>query len=172
MTSPSWDPANPEQTPPMQPSPPPVSGEIVPAIGGYAPHVPYPSDPVLFTIGDIGVTRAQVIVPAGRFPLRGTVWTTQDSTQVTQGVSTTGVVLTVVSMALLCMCGLLLWPLLIFVPFGLLFLLIRDRKVSGFISVTVSGPGLFHAVQLPPGPEVSAMVAYQVNQARALAAVA
>lgn len=171
MTSPSWDAANPEQTPQTQ-QPAPMSGEIVPSTGGHTPYLPYASDPILFTIGDIGVSRTQVVVPTGRFPLRGTVWTTQDSTQVTQGVSTTGIVLTVVSMVFLCMCGLFLWPLLVLVPFGLLFLLIRDRKASGFIAVTVSGPGLFHAVQLPPGPEVSAMVAYQVNQARALAAFA
>jgi hypothetical protein len=55
---------------------------------------------------------------------------------------------------------------------GLLLLLIKERRYSGSVSITVVGEGLFHTVQLPPGPASVAWAANEVNRARALAAVA
>ena len=40
------------------------------------------NEPVLLSVGDISVTPSHVIVPQGRYPLHGTTWTVQDSTQV------------------------------------------------------------------------------------------
>ncbi|HCT78847.1 MAG TPA: hypothetical protein DGT23_20260 [Micromonosporaceae bacterium] len=99
-----------------------------------------------------------MIVPQGRFPLRGTTWTVQDSTHATQSIPTYAIVLAVI--------------FFFFCFLGLLFLLIKETQYSGFISVTVVGDGLYHSVQLPPGPQMSGWVAHQVGQARALAAAA
>lgn len=114
------------------------------------------ADPVLLTIGDISITSSSVIVPSGQYPLRGTTWTVQDSTQVTEHIPAYAIVLVV----------LFVW----FCLLGLLFLLIKERRYSGFVSVTVTGPGLFHATQFGPG--AAAWVTHQVNQARALTAAA
>jgi hypothetical protein len=158
MTSSPWDSTSePHQTPPAN-LPTPISGPVLPPGGGYGMPMPYDNDPVIMTIGDIGVTRTQVIVPTGRYPLRGTTWTVQDSTQVSESIPAYAIVLVV----------LFVW----FCLLGLLFLLIKEKRYSGFVSVTVTGPNLFHAVQFPPGPQPVAMVTHQVNQARALAAAA
>lgn len=123
------------------------------------PPVPDPQDTtILMTIGDISVTKDYVVVPQGWYPLRGTTWTVQDSSQVTEEIPTYAIVLAVV-FAFFCLVG-------------LLFLLIKERRYSGFILVTVAGPGLYHTVQLPPGPENAAWAANQVNRARGLAAFA
>jgi hypothetical protein len=123
------------------------------------PPVPNPQDnTILLAIGDVSVTKDWVIVPHGRYPLRGTTWSVQDSSQVTEEIPTYAIVLAVVF-------G-------IFCLIGLLFLLIKEKRYSGFILVTVAGPGLYHSVQLPPGPENAAWAANQVNYARNLAAFA
>jgi hypothetical protein len=90
--------------------------------------------------------------------LRGTMWTVQDSTQTTQSIPAYAIVLAII-FAFLCL-------------LGLLFLLIKETRHTGFISVTVVGEGLYHSVQLPPGPQAAGWAAQQVNQARALAAAA
>jgi hypothetical protein len=113
-------------------------------------------EPVLFAIGDISVTQTQVIVPHGTFPLRGTTWTVQDSTQVTEAIPAYAIVLAIL--------------FFVFCLLGLLFLLIKEKRYSGFVTVTVTGDRLFHSVQFPPGPTTAGWVSQQVGQARALAA--
>lgn len=115
-------------------------------------------EPILFQIGDIAVTQTYVYVPQGCYPLRGTVWTVQDSTQVHEGISTAGIILTIV----------FIW----FCLLGLLFLLMKERRYTGFVSVSVTGEGLFHTVQFPAGPETGGWAAHMVGQARGLAAAA
>ncbi|WP_378063197.1 hypothetical protein [Actinomadura yumaensis] len=124
------------------------------AMGMY----PVGDEPILFQIGDIAVTNSWVIVPHGRFPLRGTVWNVQDSTQVTEGIPPVAIVLTII----------FVW----FCLLGLLFLLMKERKYSGFVAVTVTGPGFHHMVQLPPGPQSGGWATQMVAQARSMAAVA
>ncbi len=136
---------------------PPTLPEGVPAIASSA----YPVEPVeqpLFAIGDITVTHTSVIVPHGRFPLRGTTWTVQDSTVVTESIPAWAVVMAIL-FAVFCL-------------LGLLFLLVKEKRHSGFIFVTVVGPGLHHSVQLPPGQANVAWATNLVNQARSLAAAA
>jgi hypothetical protein len=175
--------SSPEQAPPYPPYPPapspygvpaqpyppvgsPVYGapygvSVVPASGVPVPISGYPaqSEAPLVTIGDMTVTKNWVIVPHGRYPLRGTMWTVQDSTQVTEGIPTWAIVCTIVFTILFCL-------------FGLLFLLAKEKRYSGFVQVSVTGQGLYHSVQLPAGPMSGAFAASQVNQARALAAAA
>jgi hypothetical protein len=120
--------------------------------------VPVPIDQPVLTIGDIAVTRTEVIVPHGRFPLRGTAWTVQDSTHEESVIPTYAIVLMIL--------------FLLFCLLGLLFLLIHEKRYSGFVSVAVTGPGLYHSVQLPAGPNTAAWATHQVNHARAMAAMA
>lgn len=115
-------------------------------------------DPVLLSIGDISVTPTHVIVPHGRFPLHGTTWTVQDSTQVTEGIPVVAVVLTII----------FVWFCLI----GLLFLLMKEKKYTGFVSITVTGMGLYHSVQFPAAQQTGAWAADVVGRARAIAASA
>ncbi len=112
----------------------------------------------LLSIGDITVTRNSVIVPHGRFPLRGTTWTVQDSTQVTESIPVWAIILTI----------LFIWLCLL----GLLFLLAKEKRYSGFVAVTVVGDGLYHSVQFPAGPTIAGWVTGRVNNARSLASVA
>lgn len=113
------------------------------------------NEPVLLSIGDISVTQTHVIVPQGRFPLHGTAWTVQDSTQVTESIPAVAIVLTI----------LFVWFCLI----GLLFLLMKEKRYTGFVSITVTGPGLYHAVQFPAAQHTGGWAADVVGRARAIA---
>ncbi|HZN20477.1 MAG TPA: hypothetical protein VFB84_20140 [Micromonosporaceae bacterium] len=62
--------------------------------------------------------------------------------------------------------------LFVFCLLGLLFLLIHEKRYSGFVWVTATGPGFHHVVQFPAGPHTVAWVMHQVNQARMFAAMA
>ena len=117
-----------------------------------------PVEPPLMQIGNITITRNSVVVPQGRFALRGTVWTVQDYTVVSETIPTYAIVLAIFFAA-----GCLL---------GLLFLLIKEQTVTGFVAVTVVGDGFYHSVQLPPGAASSSWAMGQVHQARTLAATA
>ena len=142
--------------------------------GGYAPHpqtpaggygLPVPcsvppaqaTEQPLVTIQDIVVTRNWVVVPTGPHKLRGTYWTVQDFTVVHESIPGYAIVLAILGF---------------FFLLGLLFLLIKERRYSGFVSVTVVGDGLFHTVSPPPGPASAHWAMNEVNRARALAATA
>lgn len=129
--------------------PPPPPGGMMPAPG---------NDPVLLSIGDITVTQTHVHVPQGRYPLHGTTWTVQDSTQVTEGIPPVAIILTIV----------FVWFCLI----GLLFLLMKEKRYTGFVSITVTGMGLYHSVQFPSAQHTGAWAADMVGRARAITASA
>jgi hypothetical protein len=116
------------------------------------------ADPVLLSIGDISVTQTHVYVPQGRFPLHGTTWTVQDSTQVSEGIPPVAIILTIV----------FVWFCLI----GLLFLLMKQKRYTGFVTITVTGVGLYHSVQFPSAQHTGAWAADMVGRARAIAASA
>ncbi|HEY8482346.1 MAG TPA: hypothetical protein VIL71_21180 [Spirillospora sp.] len=116
------------------------------------------TDPILLQIGDMALTSTHVILPYGQYPLHGATWTVQDTTQVSEGISTVGIVLALI----------FVW----FCLLGLLFLLMKERKYYGFVTVTVTGPGYSHTAQFPPGPQSSAWAAQAVAQARAITASA
>ncbi len=59
------------------------------------------------------------------------------------------------------------------IAIGLPFLLIKERRTTGYIEVGVQGPGLYHVTQIPVGaPGQFGAVQAQVNWARGLAAIA
>lgn len=91
--------------------------------------------------------------------MRGTAWTVTDMSHYQESISTVGVVL----------CILFVW----FCLLGLLFLLMKDRRLVGYTQVTVQGNGFYHSTLVPAGGSQSLMwVTQQVNYARALAAAA
>ncbi|MFC4561308.1 hypothetical protein ACFO4E_05505 [Nocardiopsis mangrovi] len=130
-----------------------------PQTGGWqAMPAPAGGQPPLATIGDITITQTEVITPAGRFPIRGSTWTVTDMTTVSEGIPAYAVVIAI----------LFFW----FCLLGLLFLLIKERRVSGHVQVTVQGNGVFHSTMIPAhGPATAHQVMQQVNYARSLAAM-
>ncbi|NJA58659.1 hypothetical protein [Streptomyces sp. NEAU-H3] len=125
----------------------PPPGPGVPHHGGPAP---------LLAIGDIIVTQGEITTPAGTMPLRGSVWNASDLSRTEEKISQTGIILAIIFGILLC--GL-----------GLLFLLMKERKTSGFIQVTVTSAGHHHSTMVPAlGPWSFHQVMQQVNYARSL----
>jgi hypothetical protein len=113
----------------------------------------------LATIGDIAISQHWVLTPTGTYPIRSSVWTVTDMSHYEESVSTVGVVLAI----------LFVW----FCLLGLLFLLMKDRRLAGYTQVTVQGNGFYHSTLIPAGGPQSIMgVTQQVNYARALAAAA
>lgn len=110
-------------------------------------------------MGDIVVTRNSVIVPEGRFPLRGTTWTVHDGTIVSEEIPQWAIIVSIVGLFVVCV-------------FSLLFLLVKEKRYSGFVSVTVAGEGLYHTFQFAPGPVSVAWANTQVGHARTLASMA
>lgn len=124
-------------------------------------YQPAGDDPVLFTIGDVAVTRTSVILPHGRYPLRGTTWTVHNQTYVTSSTPTWAVVLAIVGFLFVCV-------------FSLLFLIAKESRAQGFIEVHVYGAdGLHHVTRIAALDAFTAhWVQQQVSQAQALAASA
>lgn len=134
---------------------------------GYPPPgAPYgapfpPMEPPLVQIGDITVTQSKVITPSGSFPVKGSQWVVTDRSQYSETMSQTGLVLALVGFFVVC-------------ALSLLFLLMKDRRTTGYIQVTVRGVnGVTHYSNIPAlsqgtMPDIAARVGY----AQTLAAVA
>ncbi|SIO89592.1 hypothetical protein [Nocardiopsis sp. JB363] len=132
--------------------------------GGYTPAEagnPYPHpapEPTLVTIGDIAVTQTSVITPAGRFPIKGSVWTMSDMSRTEQSTPTWAIIVAIL---------IFWWTCLL----GLLILLVKESKTSGHVQVTVQADGKYHSTQLPVNsPVLVRQINQQVNYARSLAA--
>ncbi len=119
--------------------------------GQYGP----PQGAVLLSIGDITVTSTAVVTPAGELPLRGAAWTATDMSRTEERMPSYAIVLAIV--------------FFIFCFLGLLFLLIKERRTTGFVQVTVHSGGRFHATMVPVNaPNQVAEVLNQVNYARSV----
>jgi hypothetical protein len=104
-------------------------------------------EPVRVQLGDIAVTDKHVHTPVGSFALRGTTWTVSNQTFVTQGIPAWAIVLAIV--------------FFIFCLLGLLFLLVKERRVNGAVQVSVAGPGLSYSTYIPVYNE---MAVFQVSR--------
>ncbi|MEV7421194.1 MULTISPECIES: hypothetical protein [unclassified Streptomyces] len=128
----------------------------------YAEQLPVPmgaggGTPVL-SIGDITVVGDQIITPSGTIPLRGAVWNATDMSRTEERIPPVAIVLAIV-FALLCLVG-------------LLFLLMKEKKTTGFIQITVTGGGRHHATMVPANhPNAFQMVMGQVNYGRSLSSM-
>lgn len=103
-------------------------------------------EPVRVRLGDISVSDTRVQTPVGVFPLRGTVWTVSNLSYVSEAIPTWAIVMTILTV-LLCL-------------IGLLFLLVKERRVRGAVQVSVQGPGLSYSAYLPVYNELAV---FQVN---------
>lgn len=129
--------------------------------GGWQHHAPVgyggQGAATLLTIGDIAVTGDSIITPAGALPLRGAVWTVSDMSRTEESTPAYAIVLAVIFF-FACL-------------LGLLFMLIKERKTTGFIQVTVHSGGRYHATMIPArGPNDGFAINQQVNHARSLCA--
>jgi hypothetical protein len=146
--------------------PPPPSGSAPRGIpeselyGSASSNVHAVSEAPLTSIGDISISRSQVITPAGTFPLRGSVWTATDVSRTEEYMPAYAIVLAIV--------------FFIFCLLGLLFLLMKATRTVGFVQVSVNGgSGHYHSTMIPvssPGHVYHVM--NQVNWARSMAAQA
>lgn len=127
-----------------------------PTAGGNfpVPHQGYPGAPML-SIGDITVMNDSVVTPSGTMPLKGAVWTATDMSRTEEKIPPVAIVLAIV-FALFCLVG-------------LLFLLMKEKKTTGFVQVTVVSGGRHHATMIPAmNPNTFPMVMAQVNTARSM----
>ncbi|MGP4044956.1 hypothetical protein [Streptomyces sp. 2A115] len=150
---------------PTQPSGAPgASGYGYPNSGqGYGfPQQPGAPAPIggapLIAIGDIMVMNDQIITPAGNLPLRGAVWNATDMSHTEEKMPTHAIVLAIV--------------FFIFCLLGLLFLLMKEKKTTGYIQVTVTSAGRHHQTMIPAhGPQTFPAVMGQINYARSLSSM-
>lgn len=121
---------------------------------------PAPVSQFVLTIGDIGITTdGLVVTPNGTAPLRSTRWIALDQSMTTRTIPSYAIVLAVV-FALFCL-------------LGLLFLLIKEDRTTGYVLVSVSGDHLQHSTQIPvTSPFAVAQVRQLVAQAQSMAASA
>jgi hypothetical protein len=130
-------------------------GELVP----QSPGTPaaQPAGQVLVTIGDMACTQTTVITPTGSYPLAGTTWIVANNTVTTESIPAYAIVMAII--------------FFIFCLLGLLFLLIKERKTQGYVQVSVQGPGLFHATQVPVSSPAHVLdIEQRVNYCRSLVA--
>lgn len=111
----------------------------------------------LLTIGDIAVTGDSIVTPAGSLPLRGAVWTVSDMSRTEESTPAYAIVLAVIFF-FACL-------------LGLLFMLIKEHRTTGFIQVTVHSGGRYHATMIPArSPNDVFAINQLVNNARAMCA--
>jgi hypothetical protein len=89
----------------------------------------------LVQIGDIVCTQTEVITPSGRRPINTVVWSFTDMSQTTQSIPAWAIVLAII--------------FFVFCLLGLLFLLVKENRTTGWVQVTVQGDRFLHQVQLP-----------------------
>ncbi|MGI9822212.1 hypothetical protein [Agromyces sp. Marseille-Q5079] len=94
---------------------------LQPAAGAPAPA------PFLVSIGNIHATQHHIVTPTGTWPIAEVNTTTHDQTATTTHTPTWAIV----------MVAIFIWFFLL----SLLFLLARESRVSGYVNVTVWGPG-------------------------------
>ncbi|RAY16451.1 hypothetical protein DPM19_06160 [Actinomadura craniellae] len=113
---------------------------------------------MLFTLGDVAVTNTSLILPHGRYPLRGTVWTVHNQTYATSAIPAWAIVVAIVGFLFLCV-------------FSLFFLLAKETRMQGYIEVHIQSPdGLHHVTRIAAvDPFTFGWVQQQVSQAQALA---
>jgi len=95
--------------------------------------------PVRVQLGQIACTDTHVITPAGTYPLKGTTWTVSNQTFVTEAIPAWAIICAILSF--------------IFCLLGLLFLLVKERRVNGAVQVGVQGPGLSFSTYIPVSSE-------------------
>lgn len=133
------------------------------------PTVPFPATPsawgggssapeaLLVTMGDIGVSASWVVTPGGSHPLAGTQWMMSNNSQTTESIPAWAIVMAIL--------------FFVFCLLGLLFLLVKERRTVGYVQVSVQGPSLYYATQIPVYSMAAVSdVEQRLNYVRSLAA--
>jgi sensor histidine kinase YesM len=104
-------------------------------------------EPIRIHLGQIACTDTRVHTPVGSYPLAGTTWTVTNQSYVTESIPGWAIVLAII--------------FFIFCLLGLLFLLVKERRTSGSVQVSVQGPGFAYSSLIPAYNE---MAIYQVTE--------
>ena len=113
------------------------------------PHMP-------LTIGDIAVYPDRVVTPSGVFRHTGLTWVVRDNTTTAERIPPYAIVLAVV-FAVVCL-------------LGLLFLLIKEERIQGYVEVSVQSANGYHVTQIPVANQQQvADIHQQVDHARSIA---
>ena len=86
-------------------------------------------------VGDIQVTSTHVVTPSGTFALRDVNVYAMDQTYTSNKTPTWAIVAAVVTV----------W----FALLGLLFLLAKEQKTEGYVTITIDGGGMRHVSSIP-----------------------
>lgn len=120
---------------------------------------PSGAENILGSLGDISFSQHHVYLPSGRYPIRRSMWTVRDQTHTESSIPAYAIVLAII-FAVFCL-------------IGLLFLLIKENRFSGYVEVAVQGDGFYHASQISVShPAQVADIRRWVDYARGLAAAA
>ncbi|GAA3391803.1 hypothetical protein [Streptomyces roseoviridis] len=156
-----WGPGQQAGTPgygyPQTPPPPAYQPTLAAGVPVPPQHAPVPAGAgaPLLSLGDITVMGDQIMTPAGPMPLKGAVWNAMDMSRTEEKMPTVAIVLAIV--------------FFLFCLLGLLFLLMKEKRTTGFIQVTVTSGGRHHATMIPAtGPDTIHWVMGQLNYARSL----
>jgi hypothetical protein len=154
-----------QYAPPPGAFPPPVGGQFGQQQQPQQPQQPQygqpqlpqnlPTGPVLVTIGDISVEQQRIVTPAGVLPTHGANWSAMDMSRTEEKIPSWAIVLAIVGF-LLCL-------------IGLLFLLVKEKRTTGFVQVTVQYGNRTHNTHVGvSSPDQVADVLARVNYARTL----
>ena len=109
--------------------------------------VPQDYEPVRVRLGDVSVSDTRVQTPYGAFPLARTTWMVTNQTYVTESIPAWAIVLAII--------------FFVFCLLGLLFLLVKERRLYGAMQVSIQGLGLSHSTYIPVNSEFQII---QINQ--------
>uniref|UniRef100_A0AAU2JVZ1 Uncharacterized protein n=1 Tax=Streptomyces sp. NBC_00049 TaxID=2903617 RepID=A0AAU2JVZ1_9ACTN len=141
------------------PQPYPATSAYQPTIGGAgipAPgYVAAPTGGAGLSLGDITIAGDQIITPSGSMPLRGAMWNATDFSRTEEKIPTHAIILAVI--------------FFLFCLLGLLFLLMKEKKTTGYIQITVTSGGRHHSTMIPAVDQSTyPWVMSQLNYARSL----
>ncbi len=97
--------------------------------------VPQDYEPVGIRLGDISVSDTRVQTPYGAYPLSQTAWQVTNQTYMTESIPAWAIVLAII--------------FFVFCLLGLLFLLVKERRIYGAMQVSVQGPGFSYSTYIP-----------------------
>lgn len=83
-----------------------------------------PVDPTLFQMGDIGVGRVYFTTPSGSAPMHGSSWYLQEQVVSEEKTPQWAIIVAIVGLFVVCL-------------LSLLFLLVKEKTVSGYVDITV-----------------------------------
>ena len=90
----------------------------------------------MYQIGDIAVTSDSVMTPNWEGPLTGSVWIASDQSRTEEKVPSWAVIVAILTFWFTCF-------------LGLLFLLVKEKRTTGYVEVRVQSGELLHMTQIP-----------------------